>query len=158
MLTRWDPFQEMLNLRDTVDRLFDTTMGLRGSAQGPMSWGLALDVAEDNDEFIVKASIPGIDPDDLDITFTENTLTIKGEIKQDREVEEARYHLRERRYGSFSRSITLGSKVKSEDIKATYESGVLTLRLPKAEEVKPKRIAIKATSPKVIEGKVKDKK
>jgi HSP20 family protein len=152
MLTRWDPFQEMITLRHAVDRLFDTTFGPSTNGQ-PVTWGLALDVIEEDDEFLVKASVPGVNPDDLEITFNDNILTIKGESKAEEEVKEANYHLRERRYGSFSRSISLGTRVSADKIQASYENGVLTLRLPKAEEVKPKRITIKPS--KMIEAKVK---
>ena len=156
MLTRWDPFQEMLNLRRTVDRLFDNASPDRDWTQSGL-WGLALDVVENKDDFIVKASVPGINPDDLDISYADGTLTIKGEVKSDNEVKEDQYHLRERRYGTFSRSITLPTKIKGDAIEASYQNGVITLRLPKAEEVKPKRIAIKVGDQKMIEGKVKGK-
>lgn len=158
MLTRWDPFHEMMNLRNVVDRLFDNTFSSPGSWSAGAVWGLALDVVENNDAFLVKVSIPGINPDDLDITYTDNTLTIKGEIKEDQERKDSQYHVRERRYGAFSRSISLPSKVKSDAIEANYQAGVLTLKLPKTEEVKPKRIAIKTSEPKVIEAKVSGKK
>jgi HSP20 family protein len=153
MLARWDPFQEMISLRNAVDRLFDTTFGLSSLTTQPVTWGLALDVIEKDDEFLVKASIPGINPDDLEITFTDNVLTIKGETKAEEEFKDANYHLRERRFGSFARSISLGSRIVADKIQANYENGVLTLHLPKAEEVKPKRITIKPT--KMIEGKAK---
>jgi HSP20 family protein len=156
MLTRWDPFQEMLNLRRTVDRLFDNAGTDHEWAQ-PGMWGLAVDVVENKDDFVVKASVPGINPDDLDISYSDDTLTIKGEIKSDNEVKENQYHLRERRYGSFARSITLPIKIKGDAIEASYQNGVLTMRLPKADEVKPKRIAIKVGDQKMIEGKVKTK-
>jgi HSP20 family protein len=156
MLTRWDPFQEMLNLRRTVDRLFDNASQDHDWAQST-PWGLAVDVVENKDDFIVKASAPGINPDDLDISYVEDTLTIKGEIKSENEVKENQYHLRERRFGTFSRSITLPTKIKGDAIEASYQNGVITLRLPKAEEVKPKRIAIKVGDQKMIEGKVKSK-
>ena len=156
MLTRWDPFQEMLNLRRTVDRLFDNASQDHDWAQST-PWGLAVDVVENKDDFIVKASVPGINPDDLDISYVDDTLTIKGEIKSENEVKEDQYHLRERRYGTFSRSITLPTKIKGDAIEASYQNGVITLRLPKAEEVKPKRIAIKVGDQKMIEGKVKSK-
>lgn len=157
MLTKWDPFQDMLSLRNIVDRMFEDFYGGERQMSRTSTWGLALDLAENEDEFTVKASLPGINADDIDITYTENTLTIKGEIKEDRETAETHYHMRERRYGSFSRSITLPSKVKPEDIDAKFADGVLTIHMPKAEEVKPKRISIKASSPKVIEGKVSEK-
>ena len=156
MLTRWDPFQEMLNLRRTVDRLFDNASPDHEWGQ-PTMWGLAIDVVENKDEFIVKASVPGINPDDLDISYADDSLTIKGEIKSDNEVKENQYHFRERRFGSFARSISLPTKIKGDAIEASYQNGVVTLRLPKAEEVKPKRIAIKVGDQKMIEGKIKDR-
>jgi HSP20 family protein len=146
----------MLNLRRTVDRLFDNVSTDHELAQ-PSLWGLAVDVVENKDDFIVKASVPGINPDDLDISYVDDTLTIKGEIKSDNEVKENQYHLRERRYGSFTRSISLPTKIKGDAIEASYQNGVITLRLPKAEEVKPKRIAIKVGDQKMIEGKIKNK-
>ncbi len=155
MLTRWDPFQEMLNLRRTVDRLFDNAGN--GHDWQSMPWGLAVDVVENKDDFVVKASVPGINPNDLDVSYVDDTLTIKGEIKSDNELKDEQYHLHERRYGSFARSITLPVKVKGDAIEAGYQDGVLTLRLPKAEEVKPKRIAIKVNDQKMIDGKVKTK-
>ena len=154
MLTRWDPFQEMLSLRNTVDRLLDNSFGTLSANDQSFTWGLALDVVEKGDEFIVKASVPGVNPDDIEVTFTNNVLTIKGEIKSETENKEDRYHMRERRYGSFSRSISLDSRINSDKIQAEYEHGVLTLHLPKAEEVKPKRISIRGDG-KVIEAKVK---
>lgn len=157
MLTRWDPFRELMTIRNTMDRLFDSAMAGSPTTWQPVTWDLALDVAESENEFTVKASIPGINPDDLEITFTNNTLTIKGETTEEKEVEKAHYHLRERRYGSFARSITLPAGIEADKIQANYEAGVLRLRLPKTEEVKPKKIAIRTTaSPKVIEAKVSD--
>ena len=156
MLTRWDPFQEMLNLRRTVDRLFDNVSTDREWVQ-PALWDLAVDVVENKDEFIIKASVPGISPEDLDISYTDDTLTIKGKIKSENEVKENQYHLRERRYGSFSRSVRLPNKVKGDAIEASCQNGVLTLRLPKAEQDKPKRIAIKTGDQNMIDAEVKSK-
>lgn len=156
-LIRWDPFREMMTLRSTIDRLFDDSFfGPRSDWQS-ITWDLALDVIEENDEFVVKASLPGINPDDLEVTYNNNVLTIKGEIKEDKDVEEKHYHLRERRFGSFTRSISLPSTVKPDSITANYDAGVLTLHLPKAEEAKPKRIAVQA-SPKMLNGKATDVK
>ena len=158
-LIRWDPFRDMNNLRlwavrNEMDRMFENT--LLGPFE-PTAWDLALDVAETDNEYLVKASLPGINPDDLEVTYNANVLTIKGDTREDKEVDQKRYYLRERRYGSFSRSVSLPSSVKPEKIEASYDAGVLTLHLPKAEEAKPKRIPVLAGSvPKVIEGKVKD--
>ena len=110
------------------------------------SWNLALDVAEKGDVFTVKASLPGISPDDLNVTLEDNVLTIQGEVKEDELIEENSYHIRERRYGSFSRSVRFPVPVEGEKVEAEYENGVLTLSIPKAEAVKPKRIAVKANS------------
>ena len=157
MLTRYDPFREMLAVRNTMERLIDSAVTGTSTLQ-PATLGLALDIAESENEYVVKASLPGINLNDLEITYANNTLTIKGEVREEQELEEARYHLRERCYGSFARSITLPAGVESDKIEANYEAGVLTLRLPKAEEIKPKKIAIKAGDVhKVIEAGVVSK-
>ncbi len=146
-LVRWDPFREMMQLQNAVDRIFESELAstLPLWRQSATAWMLPLDVIETEDEFIVKASIPGISPDELDISLTDNVLTIKGEIKEE-EAEEVRYHLRERRFGMFQRSISLPVPVKSDKVEAVYENGVLTLHIPKVEEVKPKHISIKKVS------------
>ncbi len=157
-LTRWDPFRELADMRDMMDRMLERSFSVpeRG---WQAAWDLPLDVIENNDEFVVKASIPGVNPDDLEITFNDRTLTIKGQSKGEDEKQEQRYHLRERWSGSFTRSITLPTRIKSEDIQASSENGILTLRLPKTEEVKPKRISVRSEGgQKLIEGKVKDQK
>ena len=112
----------------------------------PAKWGLPLDVAETEDAYIVTASIPGINPDDIDITLEDNVLTIKGETQSESDEDNTRYHLRERRFGSFSRSLRFPVVVNAEAVSANYTNGVLNLTVPKAEEVKPKRINIHATN------------
>ncbi len=151
-IIRRDPFNEMMSLRNAMDRLFENAFV--GPWEGRSSWAsdMALDVVEREDEFVVKASIPGINPDDLEITFNDRTLTIRGEIKEDQEKEGTRYHLRERRYGNFSRSLTLATAIDADKILANYDTGILTLHLPKTEEVKPKRITISSENSKVLEG------
>lgn len=155
MLTRWDPLREMTSLRSAMDRLLDRAFIGEPEWESPRLMSFALDVSESDNEYQVEASLPGIDPEDLEITYTGNTLTIKGETKSESEKEGARYHMRERRFGSFSRSITLPSTVDASKIEANYEKGVLKLQIPKAEEAKPKRIEVK--TPKMIEGKIKGK-
>lgn len=152
MLTRWDPFREMVSMRRAMDRLIENTMG--EDWENPSEWSLALDLVENDNEYVVKASLPGVTPDDIDITYDKGMLTIKGEIKQENETDTGQYHLRERRYGSFSRSVTLPATVRAEKIEAQFQDGVLTLKLPKAEEVKPKRIPIQSGSGhKILQGK-----
>lgn len=156
-ITRWDPFRDMMVMRNSMDRLLDNFFSSPTDWPETTSWGVALDVVENANEFVVKASLPGIKPDDVDVTFSNNTLTIRGEVRSEEEKEDARYHLRERRYGTFSRSITLPRGIDGEAIEASYDAGVLTLHLPKREEVKPKRIEIRGgESSKMIEGKAAD--
>jgi HSP20 family protein len=144
-------------MRNTMDRLFDSLATGQPSAWQSVNWELPLDLVESEDEYVVKASLPGINPDDLDVTFTENTLSIKAEVKSEEDREGERYHIRERRYGTYSRSLSLPRGVRAEGIEASYEAGVLTLRLPKREEIKPKRIAVHSVeAPQMIEGKVTD--
>ncbi len=122
-IIRRDPFREMMTLRSAMDRLFDTAfLGEPGEREWPSFVdSLPLDVSETEDEYVVKASIPGIKPEDLEITYSGKTLTIKGEFKAEQEKEDVHYHLRERRYGAFARSLTLPAAVKSEAIEAKYE-------------------------------------
>lgn len=143
MLVRKDPFlREMAAWRNAMDRtLEETTEQPYWNRTG--SWALALDVAETDEFFLVKASIPGINPNDLEITLTDNVLTLKGEIEENNEIEEGQWHLQERRVGSFQRSITLSTPVDANGIDANYVGGVLTLNVPKVAEVKPKRIEVK---------------
>jgi HSP20 family protein len=143
-LTRWDPFREMALMRSWMDRMLEeSNFGLRGGEQEGAG-AVALDVAEDNDSFIVHASIPGINPEDVEITLQNDVLTIRGQTSQQNEQKNQRFHLRERRFGSFTRSIVLPSAVNREEINATCENGVLTIRLPKSQEQKPRRISINA--------------
>ena len=151
MIRRWDPFREMMVLRNSVDRVVDRDLALAPANRKAFNWSVALDIVESEDEYLVRASLPGINPDDLDITFDDNRLTLKGEVKEESEIDETHYHLRERRYGSFASSIKMPSGIDSEKIEASYDKGVLELHLPKVEEVKPKKIAITTSSAKVID-------
>jgi HSP20 family protein len=162
MLTRWNPMRELDTMRTMMDRLFDDSfMGPELRRDRASRWDLALDVAENEEQFIIKASVPGVAPDDVDITLSDNVLTIRGEVADDNEITGDRYHLRERRYGQFIRSVTLPTAVDGDNVSATCENGILTLHVPKAEEVKPRRIAIqngrhkdegKKNKQRVIEG------
>jgi len=150
-LTRSDPLDEMMSFRNGLDRFFDRSWMPFGMVRRD-AFDLALDLSENDDAFVVETSIPGVNPDNLEITYTDRVLTIKGETKEDTEKkEEGRYHLRERRFGSFCRSISLPAPINEKDIQATYENGVLNLRLPKSEEAKPKKIPIKSGGKKIID-------
>jgi HSP20 family protein len=128
-----------------MDRLFEESF-VRPRAGWLAPWGaegLAVDMYETDENVVVKTSVPGIKAEDIDITITGDTLTIKGETKAEEKVEKANYIRQERRYGAFSRSVTLPTSIVAEEAKAEFENGVLTLTLPKAEEVKPKTIQVK---------------
>jgi HSP20 family protein len=149
-VVRWDPFREMMQLRRSVDRMLDEATMNGSGWDEPMRWALPVDVIENEDAYVIKASLPGVKPEDINITYDNRVLTLSAEYQADEEKKDERYLLRERRYGSFSRSLTLSNLVDSSKIEANYEDGVLTLRLPKSEEVKPRRIPIQGR--KAIEG------
>jgi HSP20 family protein len=155
-IIRYNPLREAMSLSHQMDRLMEGAM--RGSDlwDGSMDWALPLDVIENDNEFVVKASLPGIKPEDIEVTYHNQTLTIKGELKQDVTVSDDKYHLQERRYGMFSRSISLPSEVDGDAVKADFENGVLELKLPKKEEVKARRITVQSGG-KMIEAKAKTK-
>ena len=142
-LTHWEPVREMMTLREAMDRLFDDAF-TRPISMSAGSVVPAVDLYQTEDEVIVKASLPGLNPDDVHISVTADVLTLSGEYKQDEQRKEATYHIRERRFGSFERSILLPTDVQTDKSKADFENGVLTICLPKAETVKPKTINIKA--------------
>lgn len=156
-LIRHDPLRDIYSMSRAFDRFLDRSLDEIGSEwDETMNLSLPLDVIENKDAFEVKASVSGFDPKKLEVTFTNGTLTIKGEINDESdEKEEGKYHIRERRIGSFCRSISVPSAINADKIEAETENGVLTLRLPKREEVKPKRIEVKSKNVKVIEGKSK---
>jgi HSP20 family protein len=145
-IVRWEPFRESVTLRQAMDRLFeDSFVRPIGGRLLPAGYeNLAVDMYQTDDAVVVKATVPGIKAEDLDISITGEILTIKGETKSEEEVKEENYIRRERRYGSFCRSLAIPVPVVSDKAEAEFENGVLRLTLPKAEEVRPKSIAIKA--------------
>ena len=142
-LIRWEPMREMMSLREAMDRLFDDAftrpLSFREAYTTP-----AIDMYQTSEEVIVKAALPGLKAEDVDITVTGETLTLRGEYKQETEQKEPNYHIREQRSGSFERSILLPTDVKADKSKANFEDGVLTITMPIAEVVKSKTITIKA--------------
>jgi HSP20 family protein len=145
-LVQWRPFREVSRLRNEMDRLWDDYFGSGRRALQPMeeAWLPAVDVSETGDKVTVKAEIPGMEAKDIEISMVGDTLTIKGEKKVEREEKDENYHMVERSYGSFSRAMKLPAAVDADKVDATYKNGVLTVVLPKKEEVKPKAIEIKA--------------
>ena len=143
-LMEWRPFREVSRLRREMDRLWDDYFGAGRRALRPLAeFAPAVDIKETAEAVVVKAEVPGMDAKDINISVTGDVLTIKGEKKSEREEKEENYHLVERSYGSFSRSLVLPAAVNLDKIEAKYDKGVLTVTCPKKEEVKPKPIEIK---------------
>ena len=145
-LTRWEPVREMMTLREAMDRLFDDafTRPFPMERNGGSTWSSpAIDMYQTDNEIVVKAALPGIKADEVQINVTGDVLTIKGETKQEEEKKEKSWHIREQRWGAFERSVRLPTGVMSEKAKADFDNGVLTITLPKSEEVKPRTITVK---------------
>ena len=143
-LVRWEPFREMMSLRQAMDRLFEDSFVRFPHLSGDGVREFPIDVYQTKKDLVVKAALPGVKPEEVDITITDDAVTIKGEHAEEQETKEDDYLYRERYYGAFSRSVAIPVKVKGEKAEATFEEGVLTLTLPKAEEIKPRQIKIKA--------------
>ncbi len=145
-LIRWEPMREMVTLREAMDRLFeDAFTHPLGTADGWHSSSVpAIDLYQTDNDVVIKAALPGIKADDVQINITGDILTVKGEMKEKNETKEKNYHIREQRWGAFERSVMLPTNVVSDKAKAEFEDGVLTITLPKAEEAKPKTITVKA--------------
>jgi len=140
-LNRWEPFSSNAGLESQVNRIFGELIG-RTQESNLTTWAPAVDIFESEHELIVKADLPDVKPEELDIRVENNILTIRGERKFEKKVDEKNYLRVERSYGSFARSFSLANTVNSEAIKADYKDGVLTLTIPKREEAKPKQIKV----------------
>jgi HSP20 family protein len=145
-LVRWNPAREMLSLRDVMDRLFEESFlrpDLFGMGESPAS-ALPLDVYETENAVVVKATVPGVKPEDIEVTVTGDLLTIKGEFKSEEKAEKRNYLRQERRFGAFCRQVGLPVAVDSDNARATFEHGVLHLELPKVEAAKAKTVKVVA--------------
>lgn len=147
-ITRWDPFAEVTELRRAFDRMFDDVRPVRfvpaGQAAGVADGYFPVDLFENGDEVVLKASLPGVKPEDIDIQVTGDHLTLKAESKDETEEKGQNWYRRERRSGTFVRQFQLPTEVDSAKANASFEDGVLRLTLPKAETVKPKTIKVEA--------------
>ena len=145
-LVRWSPARDTVSLREAMDRLFEESFlrpDLFGGGETPAS-ALPLDMYETENDVVVKASVPGVKPEDIEVTVTGDLLTIKGEFKSEEKTEKRNFIRQERRYGSFCRQLGLPTSVDSGKAEASFESGILTLTLPKVEAVKPKTVRVVA--------------
>lgn len=142
---RWNNSRNLFRTHNDVSRMFDSFFSpeLFGEMTFKSSgWLPGMDVSEDKDKFTVTVELPGLNKEDVNITYKEGSLTVEGERKNEDEKKEADYHIVERAYGKFRRSFTLPLPVKEDKIDALFKNGVLTITLPKAEEVKPKEIKV----------------
>src|SRR5499427_2341408 len=155
LITRWDPFREFVTLQDRMNRLFRESHGPEGrdEALATSTFSPAVDVYEDEHNVTLKIEVPGIDEKDIDVRIENNTLTVHGERKFEKEEKEENYRRIERQYGSFTRSFTLPSTVDSDGIHANYEKGVLKIKLAKKAEAKPKQIKVTVGTERTLEGK-----
>lgn len=142
-LIRWEPARDMMTLREAMDQLFNDafTRPLGGAA---LTQAPAIDLYQDSDKVVVKASLPGFKPEDVQISVTGDVLTLRGEYKHENDQKEKTYHLREQHYSSFERSVRLPSEIQADKANADFENGILTISLPKAESVKPRMVTINA--------------
>ena len=146
-MTRWEPAREMMTLREAMDHLFNDafTRPFSTMRDGGANWSApAIDMYQTENDVVVKAAVPGFKADEVQINVTEDVLTIKGELKQEEEKKEKSWQIREHRWDSFERSISLPTAVTADQARADFENGILTITLPKSERVKPKTITINA--------------
>src|SRR5262249_20103266 len=154
VVTRWEPFREFATLQDRMNRLFRESYNEgRDESLTTSSFARAVDVYEDEHKVTLKIEVPGINENDIDIRVENNTLTVHGERKIEKEEKEENYRRVERQYGSFTRSFSLPQTVDTENVSATYDKGVLKITLPKKAEAKPKQIKVNVGSEKTLEGK-----
>jgi len=145
-IVRWQPFRDLLATEREFDRLFRDAFSPfvpeREAELSTRAWAPAVDIYEDQNNIVLKAELPGVDPKDVEVRVEDNTLYLKGERKFEKETKEENYHRIERSYGSFARSFALPNSIDTEKVAAEYKDGLLTLALPKREETKPKTIKI----------------
>src|SRR5271170_8274454 len=160
VLTRWEPFREFSTLQDRMNHLFRETYneGGRDESLTASSFAPAVDVYEDEHNVTLKIEVPGIDEKDIDIRLENNTLTVHGDRKIEKEEKEENYRRVEREYGSFTRTFTLPTTVDSEKVSATYDKGVPKVTLPKKAEAKPKQIKVNVGGTKAETGKTVEAK
>ena len=154
VITRWDPFREFSSLQDRMNRLVRDSFGEgREEALTTTSFAPAVDVYEDEHNVTLKIEVPGINEKDIDVRIENNTLTVHGERKFEKEEKEENFRRVERQYGSFTRSFTLPNTVDPEQVTANYDKGVLNIKLAKKAEAKPKQIKVNVGSERTLEGK-----
>ena len=142
-LIRWEPFNELMSLRQAMDRLLEDSFVTPSRVFGRWEGAMPIDMYQTENEVVVKTALPGVKPDEVEITISGDTLCIRGEKKADEKIKREDYIYQEHRYGAFSRTVALPGGLDTNKAEATFEDGILTLTIPKSEEVKPKQIKVK---------------
>jgi HSP20 family protein len=147
-IVRWDPFRELVSIQDELNRLFGRTFGetelMRPLAKG--AWIPPMDVYETDEKFVAKVELPGVEPSEVEVSVEDHSLTVSGEREFSEEVKQEQCHRLERRYGSFSRTISLPQAADTEKVEASFDKGVLMIEIPKVEKAKPKKVQVKVKS------------
>jgi HSP20 family protein len=154
-IVRWEPLRELSSLQSEMNRLFNTVFDQPQGGNGGTTmrrWMPPMDLLETGDHFVLRADLPGMTEDDINIELEDSTLTVSGERKAEHESKDEGYYRVERAFGSFSRSLTLPKGVDPESVSAHFDKGVLEVRIPKPEERKPRKINIGGGGQKTIEG------
>jgi HSP20 family protein len=153
-IVRWEPFRELSSLQTEMNRLFNAAFEGGESAGGARRWTPAMDLLETDEQFVLRADLPGMDESDVNIELEDNVLTISGERKTEHQDKREGFYRMERAYGSFSRSLTLPKGIDAEAVSAEFDRGVLEVRVPKPEQRKPRRISIGTgeSEPRTLEG------
>ena len=158
VLTRWEPFRELNTLQDRMNRLFrDSVAEAQDQTLATSAFAPAVDVYEDEHNITLKIEVPGIDEKDIDVRIENNTLTVHGERKFEKEEKEENFRRVERQYGSFTRSFTVPTTVDAEKVSANYDKGILKITLAKKAEAKPKQIKVNVGGEKTLEAKAPSK-
>ena len=145
-IVRWSPARDLLTMREAMDRMvedaFGSTYGRRAGGWGETITEFPMDIYQTDKEYVVKATLPGVRPEDLDVNLVRQTLSIKATLQEDKDVKDQDWLLKESRYAAFARTISLPGEVQADKVEATLDNGILTLRIPKAEALQPKSIKV----------------
>jgi HSP20 family protein len=141
-VNRWDPFRDLISIQNELGRLFDRAYG--GVAEGSADWVPSVDVYEVADRFVIEVELPGLSPEEVDISVEDQALSVEGERRFTADLADDAYRRIERRYGRFARSLQVPPSIDAERIEASFDAGVLSIQLPKRDEAQPKRISVRA--------------
>lgn len=144
-IQRWDPWRDIISLREAMNSLLDESFSRPRAGMAAMTSGMAVDLRETEDAYVVETVLPGVKAEDVDISVLGDTVRISAEARESQEQQDAKWLIRERRFGAFERTLTLPSQVKADQAEANFSDGILTITLPKAEESRARQIPVRTT-------------